>query len=74
MAKSAESHELLTLSKNAQVTLNHYSESGSPTKSPAATPPAISDSDAESLDKVTRIRKIFDFSLLFRFSLTFMST
>ena len=74
MAKPAESHELLTTSKEANVAVGRSFDGRSPEKSPAPSPEIMLDRDAENVDRVTRIRRIFNFSQLFWFSLTFMST
>ena len=74
MSNPSKSHRPLTPSKEAHIAIDH--ELNEPiTKEVSATAHAVhSDSDVEGLANVQRIRRLSDFSKLFWFSLTFMST
>lgn len=62
--------EMRKMGKDVQTSVDDYS----PKKQGADVPAAPVGAHGESLESITKIRRLFSFSQLFAFSLTFMST
>ena len=74
MSNPSNSRRPLTPSKEAHIAIDLELSEPIPKEVSATAHPVHSDSDVEGLANVQRIRRLFDFSKLFWFSLTFMST
>ncbi len=71
-----EAYELHKVDKDAQRMVNRYTNRKSDDKSATghAAASEIVHAPGQNLESVTRVRRLFSFSQIFAFSLTFMST